>query len=491
MAKERKVTRGFGFYLFMFILLLVAAFMVIVCIMMFSPGKVILGYQYFNNNQELVLSTTNDESKQPFNFSTNNKFVIDANTSKISIVKADVEKEEIIFVNKSMGFAKWNDRINAEFSVTQKEGVINVQAKEPHGFLHFSYDLQVIVRVPYDKYDFSKTAFEINTTEGSVIVGNPSQVEKENDILKPKSLRISTQSGNINITHRLGNQYTEVVDGKEVKLQECEFTDLKLSTTSGTIRTGLDRIKASLLMSMETKSGAIDVKTLQAVNGCFINLGDGHLQAKKVNGDVSLITHNGRIDIEEIQGSFDTNTSIDVIDAANINIGSVSGEVSLPNIKASNVNIKSIGSQVNIQTTSGNVTLGSESVGIYDSSYIKTQSGTINVSIKDKSTLKVNHYFITENGNINVKYLNDILSNNIITTSNGNVNASVGSKYKFTLHCKDFEGKYKDYDNLTLTFISKDQYKKEALNVNGYDGSTNILDISTNGHITVDLLKIA
>ena len=68
MAKD-KVKKGFAFYLMMLILILVAAFMVWVTIMMFSPGKDILGIKYYKYEYNNDYVHTTDESQTPINFS--------------------------------------------------------------------------------------------------------------------------------------------------------------------------------------------------------------------------------------------------------------------------------------------------------------------------------------------------------------------------------------------------------------------------------------
>ncbi len=487
---EKRVTKGFGFYLLMLILVLFAAFMIIVCIMMFSPKKVILGYQYFVYGEEKILETTTDDSATPFDFANTNKIVINGANSKISIIKSDkATKENVIIVNKSNGFAKWSDNVNFSYSVVyevQGEGdsatkTLKIDVSQPQGFLHFTSDFQIVIRVPgKDGYNFENTAFDVTTTSGSVIVGNTVALQDKNADanMNINNLSVSTDSGRVLLT----------------KYNEQNFNNISVSTKSGSFTSEVEMLNVSSNAEFNTVNGAITLKDFAFKNAkgeddvsktLDLNLENGSFSAGKVAARIAFVAASAKINVDKVVGSFVGNDTSDKIDRTNIVIGEVGGNVSLPSVKASDVNIGSVGGEINIESTSGNITLGS----IKDVSWLKTENGKISAVVSDKY-INQKHYFSTDTGDIDVTYTAAIISKNTIESVSGKVTLNIASRYKFLLTLKDATGKLyeKLNDKIAIDFVTDDQFTN-PLKVNGYNGTNYYVEILTNGDIKASLIK--
>ena len=69
-----KVKKGFGTYMFIFLLMLIAAGLIVLLVMMFSPFKKVMGYQYiyYNNVGEESFTehhVTGGDASDMFDFS--------------------------------------------------------------------------------------------------------------------------------------------------------------------------------------------------------------------------------------------------------------------------------------------------------------------------------------------------------------------------------------------------------------------------------------
>ena len=71
---DNKVKRGFFFYLLMFILLIVAFVGICMTIMLFNPGKDVLGFCYYKNNINQKITVTTDESETEIKIDEKNSF---------------------------------------------------------------------------------------------------------------------------------------------------------------------------------------------------------------------------------------------------------------------------------------------------------------------------------------------------------------------------------------------------------------------------------
>ena len=143
-----KVKKGFAFYLLMFILLIVAVFLGILTFMLFSPQKDVLGFKYFSfSESEQVVQTT---AKEDINFSSLNEIRVNAKKASVNVLKSNVDKDTIEFVNNSIGFARseQNTVFTRELILDKMNGILTINVTEPEDFLLFSNNIEVNIIVP-------------------------------------------------------------------------------------------------------------------------------------------------------------------------------------------------------------------------------------------------------------------------------------------------------------------------------------------------------
>lgn len=481
MAKnEKMVHKGFGFYLFLFILILFAAFMIIVTVMMFSPKKVILGYQYFTYSDEYEVSKyTNTEEEQAIKFNELNRIVINCNSAAVNFEKTNQVKEDTVIVtNKTSGFAKKNQNVDFKYSVvygeTNNVKVMTINLTETQSFLRFTNDVKVTIRVPItSEYNFKTTELVVTTTGGAVTVGNvnaPSD-STQNGNLDIDNISISTKSGNIKFT----------------KFNDSTFNNLSLNTGSGSFTTDLEEIDVQT-GRVVTNSGKFTFKNIKSAQPLGLNLGDGRLKIDTLTGSLSLVAHNANVNITNLTGDFSANETIDLINKSTIFVEEVGGDVSIPYAKASNLTFNKVAGNINIKTSSGNVNVG-EKAAISKIISIETESGKI-VAKVGYTDATVKHNFITKSGKVELDY-ESLGGANYINSQSGEVVVTFKSNSQFLLRLRKADGtEYKKLeDKLNLTFIDASQYAYPLV-VNGYTGEINFLDVQTGGKITAQLQEI-
>lgn len=477
-----KVSKGFGFYFLMLILILVASFLIIVTIMLFSPGSTILGYKYFGYNEKYSLSATTD-TQVDFNFASTTKITINCKYANVYVTKnKSIIKDNVTIENYAKGFAKGGQNTDFIYSVSYTGTELNIDISEPEGFLYFDSGVSIIVQVPLENaYVFANTSFDITTTDGNVYIGRSgidSEKPDANINLDINSLSVSTGNGNIVL-----REYNEPT-----------FNHLFISTGRGSFNSLLENTYVKNQSKITSTNGTIRFKNFIFKNGVQndsskfldLNIGDSYFYTKKMIGSIALISRNAEVFIQEMTGDFAANETRDTINRTKITIQLIVGDISLPYAKASNIYVGKAVGQMNIETTSGNVTIG-ENGGISQASWILTETGNIQATVADETVCK--HYFTTTSGKIDLKYTKTITSENYIESKNGNVDMKIGSSYQFllTLRNKDGVAFDKMTDKVNMSFINAEQFKN-PFQVNGYTGSSNLIDISTNGYITVGLV---
>ncbi len=494
MAKD-KVKKGFAFYLMMFILILVAAFMIIVTIMLFSPQKSILGFKYFSFSDSEQIVKTADE--KDINFSTLSTIQINSNSATVNILKSNVEKDTIEIVNKCIGFAKADQNTQFSREIELKDGVLKINVVEPEGFLFFSQDFQINILVPAETgvgsnkttnpYQLSNVKFVVTTQSGDVNIGSSTSDKQESsayNTITPKNIAIKTEAGNIKL-----NKYCE---GK--------FNTLSLVTEAGAISSDVEiNISSPSQSKIATSNGRIALSAINTTNSNWtpvknldlnLNLGNGSFIADKIDGSLSLVVANGSLSVKEITGDFSANNTKDSIGSPKINLNTVGGDVSVPFGNNAEITIGEVKGYTNIDLNGGKVDIGGTK-GLSQKSWISSKSGNINAVVAD-TIAGVSHTFESVSGSINVNYLAPIISTNTIKSQTGNINFNIKSGYKFMLEVRSNNGEYIQTlsDKVSFEFIDAKEYKM-PFGVHDYQGRTNYVLLQTDGQIRGKLMSIA
>ncbi len=494
-----KVGKGFGFYLMMLILILVAAFLIIVMIMMFSPGKVILGYKYFAFEKSITQTKSTDAIPTDINFDEIDDIIVNASYANVSVTKSNAEdaKDSVTIVNKAKGFAKKSAYTDFEYSVklsqvTENEvtrNVLNISVKEPQGFLFFSRNVSINISLGKDNEElFEGTTFTITTKRGDVKIGNQTEIKDFDDTLKMKDLSVSTESGDIKL-FRSANEGAGFAH---------TFNSLYLSTASGKITTGLiDITVVNDAKFSITSNGSINLRRVNTNQSAQLFMNNGKFIAEKIAGNIKVLNlAEGTIEIENITGSFDTNKARDSIGKAKIKLGTVNGDLSIPYGNKASITIEELRGQSLINTTSGKISIGA----LFAPCAYETTSGDINVTIDDSiietkyaNLESLNHSFNSESGNITLAFKGLIHSlNKVRTKANADIKIEENNKFLLSLHNYNYEAVEKLGKKTSIEFIDgKPELYTYPLKVN-YSGASddkyytkNQLTIYSNGNIKV------
>lgn len=491
MAKEGKsVSKGFGFYLMIFLIALVFAFIAIVVAMVLMPKTKILGLQYFTYNDTATIDKFNTQVKnedgediyEDLSFSGIREAVINCGSSDVIILPSANDKSSIKFVQQASGFAKAKDNVEYIYSVdyqSYKKGILKIDVKEPAGFLNFSDNMAIEISVA--KSDIHILSFNITTTSGNVQIG-VGGVETS-DILYLYDCMINTNSGNIVIN-----------DKGQVR------GDLNIKTQSGNFESKYENMAPNACV-LSTKTGTFKFKSIAKTRAGFVDasMGNGTLSFDKIMTDLKIGGDNFKLNGETIGGSLDSSNR--TYNKATINLNRVDGDVSMPFAKESSISIHSIGGQTYIETTKGNVTIGGEVIkknddgklprersGLSKQSLISTQSGKINVIVNDIEP--TTHYFNTISGEITLEFPTAVQSQNYVTSETGKVNVNIFSYYELVFMFENRAGAFRKLsDNLEIDLVSKDEFSN-PLWLNGYRGDQNLVEIVTDGKISCGLLNI-
>ncbi len=493
-----KVKKGFAFYLLMFILLIVAVFLGILTFMLFSPQKDVLGFKYFSfSESEQVVQTT---AKEDINFSSLNEIRVNAKKASVNVLKSNVDKDTIEFVNNSIGFARseQNTVFTRELILDKMNGILTINVTEPEGFLHFSNNVEVNILVPSeigDKEDEKSinynqlltTKLTISTDSGNVSLGLSSSDKEEMtayNTIAPSNIDIRTGSGSIKF-----NKYIT-----------SRFSNINLVTGSGSISSevGLTIMGNNGTNKISTSNGKINISTVTMTGYAWtadkeellnVNIGNGTFNCDKFLGTISVVTTNGNVNINELSGHFSANNTKDFIEAPSFNIKKVGGDVSIPHGNNAKIEIGQVDGYINIDLNGGKAKVGAMK-GINDRSWISTDSGIIEAYVADEK-LGVIHNFESNNGEINVTFTSEIRSHTSILSNTGNVNLSIRSGYKFLLEVKTTDGKYVETlnDKVSFEFIDSKEYKM-PFGVHGYTGTASSVLIQTNGQVRGKLLPL-
>ena len=479
-----KVRKGFFFYLLLFILLIIAFVGVCVTIMLFNPGKDVLGFTYFKNSQEINVEKTTDETATPIDIGTKHYDSIEIDGGSFNVVlqnNTDHEKNGIYIVNDSRGFMKTSDRVDLEYSVVEEGNNLKIKADAQNGFLNLSHNVSILIHYGKVKTDILKdTKLIIRTTTGSVNIGGVVNTAYSEDIY-PGALDIETDSGSITLTQHSTNIYKSI----------------KLKTNSGSIDVSKVEDKVNTEEkdnSLQSLDGVIDIDS----NSGIIELGkiksrlnlcsdSGTIRASLITGNVDIKATSCIIDVEKVIGNVDFANSSEIMNSCKVYITEITGTLNIPQGRDSFIQVKKLNGATNIHTTSGNIELGTSENEVNSSVYLETTSGNITTYLGGNGA----RFFITENGDVNLKFVNSLKGYSNIETNKGKTsivfNQDSKAKFEFKLKNETEENKF------NLESVSFDIFEGKKITGNPYYfncvDATKLgsVEVTTNSSVILDL----
>ena len=466
---EDKVKKGFFFYFSLFLIAIVATLLVIFVVMLFMPGKSILGLQYFTNNSVIKVETTTDPGATKIDFSSSNFNSIEINAGYSEVVIQDnneFEEEGIYLVNTSCGFVKSADAKNFEYSVKLENSVLKINVVEQPAFLYFSKNSKVVIHLANSLQNpFEDKSITIKTTDGNVNIGGKTVTGYSRD-LKILNLDVETKSGRILLSSHCPSA----------------FNDLSLKSESGEIASSRERIQTQSCR-LETKSGNMSFAFISSVDALVLNSESGRLNFSEISANTSSNFKNAYVTIGQMYGSWDFSSSTEM-DSSVVKADIIRGALTVPKGENSRFEIGNVVGSVSITTTTGDVSIFSNSStgknmtsGISSNSTIKTSSGKIEVVVADGANGNVS--LETQDGEINAfatsNFANISLKNEKGTT-NVNLPKSTSVKIEFSLF-NNQQGEF-SFDKVNF---NRDDVNLENITI--VNGGKNNLQIASNNTV--------
>lgn len=466
-----KIKKGFTTYLLVLVIALVAAFMICVTVMLFQPFKNVLGFQYFiYNSEDVVYNVTGGAEGEIFDFSTIEEIKVDCDYASVSVKRDDeIESHAVRITNKTKGFARENQDTSFAYELSYEDSsnkVLNIEVKEPEGFIFFGKQIEISVILPVSStYALENTKIDVSTKSGSIKIGNDIQITTvgSNEI-DANSLSLKTNSGKIFIYPFINTT----------------FDELFISSNSGKVNVMTD-ITAQDNFDLYSKSSEIKLKNLDVKSEyAEINIANSNLNAKTIKGNVNIAITSGYFDVDRVEGNvvcIDANAQMK---SATINVGEVTGAVSLPFVNKSNVTIGKMGSgsEFYANATSGKIKIDET----YGKVYVETTSGDVDVH-----TFANDIEIKTTSGDINVIYESTAIANQLdFITQRGKINLKVKSNLGYTLAVYDTDGKLRD-NGVTIEGF-EDKFVQPLPPING---GTEKIVIITDKSVNISLIETA
>lgn len=481
------IRKGFFFYFGLFVLLLIAIFMICLVVMMFNPGKSVLWMQYFTSSDSQRISKTTDAMQE---LDLNNVTDIEINCSYASVI---VEKNNeytldgLYIVNNAKGFAVSSNATPFDYQVYYEGSTLKVDVTEPTGFMYLSKDIKIILHAAENSsLDFSNLNLTVNTTGGDInIGGTEAKAAKE---IKLNSLNASTSSAYI--------IFTEMFDSSTL-------TDLKLNTESGKmystneVSVGNQTFKglvANCDTSLTTNNGSIAFDVINVGNKKLsITCKKGNVAADYIYAqDVEVSCVQGNYKFGSVYGNLDYTNSEDSILAPNIIADYISGNFTISGrdgFKGSaepDVEINKIDGGISTLVDKGSVIVGEANgaIGVMSENNLKVD---ITVGENNNATKRI----VNANGDVTLAFLGIVGNTVNVETDKGDVVINITSVANFTSTAwlNDLEGTTKlSDDKISVSHGLIEGETKNPLNVRGTSSVSGTMTIKTNASVSYNLV---
>lgn len=472
------VKKGFGTYLFIFLMMIIAAFLIMFVVMMGQPFTTIMGYQYFSytNSEQEFTTTTNGDS---INFDSIDVVRITSDYADISLQKnTELTQSFVIsFKHNAKGFIKSDEKLGYSYKVdvVNEDGVnvLDVEINETQKGLFIQKDVRIDFYVPYfnssdGSHNLQGKAFEFITNSGDILIGNKKEISVTNTDLtlsqkyiNPSQLTIKSKSGSVYL-------YKYFDDSK--------LANLSFTTSSSYVKI-YDNIKLLNQFSYTTSNGKFDGKgfEINPKGQSNINVGNGSFDVKIFDGDIDFTIKGGRFTISDfLYGSLISNESQEGA-SGKIDIGVILGNISMPFLGNSSVNIELIVGQAYLEGEGASINVDL----IEDYSWIKTTSGNIKVCVAKDTLIQ------SKSGNIVCYYQSDNINQELnFGSTSGKISLYLNPSLACQINVYDRENQLRE-KNVSVVYF--DVYENPCV----INGGTKPINFVSDGKIVVDIYNIA
>lgn len=469
-----KVKKGFTSYLLVLFLAIIATFLILITIMLFSPFKNILGFTYFTfKTDDFVFNVTGGRDDEKFNFETIENINIDCTFAEVKVERYyKIDDYALRFENTMTGFAREDQETSFTYEVYYKDETkkeLNVKVHEPEGFLYFNKNITINVLIPTSKtYSLDNTALTITNTTGDIYIGNSTKVLN----IQGEDFRNYITFGTINVKTNKGNTIIFPYANEQVK-------NLFIKTEKGKIESRRN-LTVSGDFNIYAEKGNLDFKSINITSSkpAGFNLKDSEFSTPYLKGNVELTIKNGYFDVDNMEGILSSNNAVEQMSKANINIKEFSGYLSLPYVNNSKVTLGTVktASQVYIQSTEGDIKIKNMLGNV---AKVETTEGSIDVTTSG-TDIDVK----TTSGDIKVSFNSLVIDNQIdVVSKSGKINFNVKGDLAFILEAYNAKGELRDDGNVNVAWL-----EKLVSNPYPVNGGGKIISLTSNGTINVGLV---
>ena len=461
MAQEG-IKKGFFFYFGLFVLFLIAVFLIICVIMIFNPGTNILWMQYFTSTNPQNITETTDTG-EAINFDNITRIEVDCSYADVQVkVDGDIGESCVRIENNSKGFATAEQARPFSYSVIIENGTLKIAVTEPVGFIYFSNDVSITINIDSGYYNgdffpdssFDGTTFNIETTDGNITFGS---IGFESQPFAPASITAKTTGGSIYLSENLeldqltqisletgsgdiraqGNNLSE--NGEEKTGIDVARADVNLTTNTGDISFDVVRIGTSGTLRIANENGNVTISKLDVPNRNITSSNQGDKESYGIQMD----SFEGNYYIDTIIGDLSFSPSEDNLGSPNIRIGTITGDILVSSSIDANPD-------VTIETMNGNI----YSFGTNGNYIINNMNGSANIDI--------------ESGSVDIKFVaqtND--GEDIITSTTGAITIGFKGPIKHTMTVTSDSG------NIKFNFLNNVNFIATAYVNDGDNGENN------------------
>ena len=478
MAQEG-IKKGFFFYFGLFVLFLIAVFLIICVIMIFNPGKTILWMQYFTSSSAKNVTETTDTG-EAINFDTISRIEVDCSYADVQVkIDGDIGESCVRIENNAKGFATAEQARPFSYSVVNENGTLKIAVTEPVGFIYFSNDISITINIDsnyfngdfFPKYSFDDMAFNIKTTDGNITFGS---VGFESQPFAPASITAKTTGGSIYLSENMKfnnlSQISLETDNGDIRTQgnnlgedlsgiEVTDADVNLTTKTGDISLDLVKINTSGTLKIANDNGNVTISKLDVPNRNITSSNQGDKESYGIQMD----SYEGNYYIDTIIGDLSFSPSEDILGSPNIRIGTITGDMLVSSSIDANPD-------VTIETMNGNI----YSFGTNGNYIINNMNGSANIDIESGSvdikfveqTNKGTDVITSTNGAITIGFKGPINHTMTVTSDSANINFNFLNNVDFVANAYVNDGA-NDQSN---EMVNDD---KITVNIGNYHGDKN------------------
>lgn len=482
------VKKGFFFYFGLFVLLLVAVFLICLVVMMFNPGSTVLWMKYFTSDVTYAVSKTSDGTEFDLGSGSISKVVVNCGYADVSVVasQAYANKDGLYIVNNAKGFQAASGAKAFSCHVTLDEGVLTLDVTEPNGFLYFSKNITVVINNVDNTLKLGNIEIEVNSTgDGDITFGGNSN--KHETSVAVKGADIDTESGNIVfhknfITNSLTTPSSFVTNSGKILAIENDMnfnTSVLLGTASG--RMNFDKVNVGTnTLSLKNKKGAIAI---------------GEITASKID----VVCSQGNFKFEKINGDIDFNQSIDTIISPIIEINEITGNFNIFAINSEisvspDIRISKIDGDLTVLASKGAVVVGEANGAVAIEGINENGKGNLNTNVVIGEANTNSLRFVSETGNVKIGFNGDVSNDVFIKTKSSKIEVNITNKANFKAVAKRYATEdFVEDKNITLSIdsslVSYPEAQKSDLTVSGTSSFLGDIKLYTDSTIRYNLVE--